>query len=866
MLFPFYFSMNAQTALQEPVEQTYTGTFSIQDEQFSIWNEEQYIPIFIKGINLGVSVPGTQPGQLAATRKDYRRWFSLIREAGYNTIRTYTLHFPRFYEELMFYNLDNPRSPLLLIQGVWLEEQLVPGDLYQLSSSFNQEIKEVIRAVHGNIDIDHRFGKAYGSFNADVSDWIAGYLIGREIFPVEVALTNQAHPEKTVFHGTYLMHPEEASPVEVWMLEHLDSLMMYEKENFGTLRPAGFSSWPTLDPLTHPTEGLLYDSQEDQQQIDLAGVSWPDSSGGFFIGYHAYPYYPDFIVQDPDYNSAADEFGPNSYLGYLSDLKDHYRGIPLIIAEFGVPSSWGSAHLTPTGMHHGGITEEEQGIYSIRMMDNIREAGCAGGIQFSLIDEWFKQTWITNPYSSGEFRHYWHNITAPEQNFGILAYMPRPGSFYQAGNFEKSEINRISLSSDYTFFRTRLYMDTEKHMDETLWVAFDTYEPGLGESMLPDGTSIGMDGDTLRAEFALRIPMQGEVAELFVIPSYDVFGVRDQVRLDTLTSARKDNGTWNPVRWKTNYFYDITQYIGKLKISDSYDPYQFLHAVTIFNDSIEIRIPWTLLNFNAPSERRAMHYLSYQSGSEIVITQSDTLSDGIAITVAGPDRIYQSERYSWDPWDYEKIVNDPPLERKKKSFFELKKALPRFNSPPVGFADTFSIDPGVTLQVGSEHGLLSNDIDIDGNDLEVQLSFGNSPLYGTVQLHPNGSFYYTPDEGFRGKDMFSYFLNDGYSYSTLIPVTLNVDYPLGTVNPLAGEEQHHFTIFPNPGRGVFNISGQSMDHAGWLTVTDPSGREILRQPLGKENNAVQLEHALPGLYIFSINTGNRVENHRVVIQ
>jgi len=100
----------------------YKGSFTIKENHFSIWNGKEYIPVFIKGINLGVSVPGTQPGQLAATREDYRRWFSLIKEAGYNTIRIYTLHYPRFYEELEQYNLAHPGSPLLLIQGIWLEE------------------------------------------------------------------------------------------------------------------------------------------------------------------------------------------------------------------------------------------------------------------------------------------------------------------------------------------------------------------------------------------------------------------------------------------------------------------------------------------------------------------------------------------------------------------------------------------------------------------------------------------------------------------------------------------------------------------------------------------------------------------------
>ncbi len=132
--------------------------------------------------------------------------------------------------------------------------------------------------------------------------------------------------------------------------------MIYEMDLYGTVRPTGISSWPTLDPLIHPTEQEVTESEEDDEKIDLANVVASDSSGGFFIGYHAYPYYPDFIIQDPYYSVESDFIGPNGYLGYLKELKKHYEGIPLVIAEFGVPSSWGSGHLSPTGMHHGGIT------------------------------------------------------------------------------------------------------------------------------------------------------------------------------------------------------------------------------------------------------------------------------------------------------------------------------------------------------------------------------------------------------------------------------------------------------------------------------------------------------------------------------
>jgi hypothetical protein len=691
-----------------------------------------------------------------------------------------------------------------------------------------------------------------------------GYLVGREIFPGEVAMTNEAHPGVTEYNGTYLELSGGGDPVEVWITERLDSLTAFEVSRYGTARPAGFSSWPTLDPISHPTEQLLTDSQEDDEVIDLSNVVAKGASAGFFIGYHAYPYYPDFIVQDPFYQAESDPWGPNSYLGYIRDLKKYYGDIPLVIAEFGVPTSWGSGHLSPTGMHHGGITEEQQAEFTIRMLDNIHEAGCAGGIQFALIDEWFKQTWITNPNSRAEYRHFWHNLTAPEQNFGILSYAPPPEPFAIAGSFPGASISRIRTSSDYTFFRIRIYMDTESHLGDTLWIALDTYARDLGESVLPDGTSIGASSDTMRAEFALSVPVGGVRADLYVIPSYDMYGVKDLVRIDTVVSRRSDAGNWNRVRWKTNYFYDYTQYIGKLTVSGSEDPYQFLNAVTIFNDSLEIRIPWTLLNYAAPSVRRAIHYISYPDGGDITILQEDTLSDGIAVTATLASTLYQTTPHSWSFWDYEKILNDPPVERKKQSFHLIKRELPQYNSQPVGVSDSFEVFPGESLVIGIEQGLLANDFDIDGNEMKAMLSFGNSPENGTLELHPNGSFLYEPHAGFIGEDHFSYYLYDGISYSAMVPVTIGVGYPLGLERDPVEMEENIFNIFPNPGNHDFYISSSRPFHDASLTVYDMTGRKLAHMLLEKNTSLMSLGDAESGIYIFTIRYENRTEVHRVV--
>jgi hypothetical protein len=261
-----------------------------------------------------------------------------------------------------------------------------------------------------------------------------------------------------------------------------------------------------------------------------------------------------------------------------------------------------------------------------------------------------------------------------------------------------------------------------------------------------------------------------------------------------------------------------------------------------------------------------MHYLSYHDGSEVVLIQEDTLTDGIAVTVAENERLYRSTRYTWSFWDYEKIQNDPPIERKKQSFHYLKRELPRFNSPPIGVADTFEVFPGSSLDIAVEEGLLANDFDIDGNEISAALSFGNSPEQGTLQLHPNGSFLYFPTEGFRGNDLFTYYLHDGYTYSTLIPVTIRVGYPLGYEMDRTGGTDNRFTIYPNPGRGLIYIdASQSFSNAS-VMVTDITGREMAHILLKNSSSRIDMGKAEPGIYIFSITFDHQKEVHRVIVQ
>jgi hypothetical protein len=94
------------------------------------------------------------------------------------------------------------------------------------------------------------------------------------------------------------------------------------------------------------------------------------------------------------------------------------------------------------------------------------------------------------------------------------------------------------------------------------------------------------------------------------------------------------------------------------------------------------------------------------------------------------------------------------------------------NNRPVAGNNSYTVESGSVLEVAPELGVLINDSDPDGDPITASL-FGE-PLHGSVTLNPDGSFTYTPNEGYVGLDSFIYWVNDGQVNSALAAVTIHV--------------------------------------------------------------------------------------------
>ncbi len=393
--------------------------------------------IFFRGVNLGAGAPGHFPGEFAVTKEDYRRWLRFARSIHANAVRVYALHPPEFYAAFREENAAHPRDPLWLFQEVWTELPEA-NDFWDsaFTRKFHDEIRLAIDAVHGNAVVRERPGHASGRYDADVSPWLAGWLLGREWEPYAVRETQSRHPDSTAYRGAYFT-VDGGTAMEVWLARACDLAASYEAKRYGLARALSFVNWPTLDPMRHPTEGERggreAEHDEDAYSVDPTRLrpvraTGPDAAFlGYFANYHVYPYYPDFMNLDPGYAAHRDRHGVCGYAGYLADLKAHTRDLPLLIGEYGVPSSRGIAHLQPQGIHHGGFSEEEQGERDIRLLEDIVDAGCAGSLLFALFDEWFKVNWLVQRVEAPRDRDpLWHNLLDPEESYGLIGFDAPP--------------------------------------------------------------------------------------------------------------------------------------------------------------------------------------------------------------------------------------------------------------------------------------------------------------------------------------------------------------------------------------------------------------------------------------------------------
>jgi tetratricopeptide (TPR) repeat protein len=329
----------------------------------------------------------------------------------------------------------------------------------------------------------------------------------------------------------------------------------------------------------------------------------------------------------------------------------------------------------------------------------------AGGIVFAWIDEWFKKNWVVLEFEIPLDRNrLWYNRLDAEQHYGIVAMDAEaavPGASledrlsawgYVPALYDDPVGTRLRVAHDAAY----LWLLFESHrgpLPQEVLVGFDLLRPEAGDRRWPGGQGpeipVGVEfvlaansGGVrlmvdppqnpfrLKAVHTTRPLEEARTASVGDdgIPGHFVLRGEQRFNLPYLTTPNAD-GLYDSLRVVVNrrrIARDSTEFLAQgydRGILPSGEPPDGYWQRLPERGVLEVRIPWTLLNFTDPSSRRVLQGSGGNTGQIPVAPFGTRTVDGIGIVVAsreadgrwhqtpaegGPERI---ARYSWQAWE-----------------------------------------------------------------------------------------------------------------------------------------------------------------------------------------------------------------------
>lgn len=570
-------------------------TAKTRGDQFLYYQNGRWRADTLRGVNLGLTLPGQTVHERSIPYDTYRNWFALMTEMNANALRVYTRQPPAFYRALHDHNRAADK-PLWLYQGVWVE---------QAEALDEATVAEVLQDARELVDIAH--GRLGDGYNDDISPWLGGWVIGSEWSANYITATND--DQDFAYEGRYLYTEAGTPAFESRLCAVGDGLIAYQSETYAAQAPVAFVNWSTTDTLKHPSEA---EPNQDRASLDteliLPGRSFYP---GLFALYHVYPFYPEFISQEAE---------QDGYKEYLARLYQSHT-VPAVVGEYGTSSSRGLTHHGQDGRYRqGGLNETEQGEQIAAMTHSIFDAGFNGALLFTWQDEWFKDSWNTSAQTLPDRSQYWYNAQSSEQSYGLMGAFPgkkRPPIYLDGEHSEwteqmlvaKTDQGRLYATSDegylYLMLRLKDGADTERGLYLPISIDADNGLDGH------EGTSFSHP-----SQFLVVFDGAGG-ARVLVSPERDAFALLYGDAADVY------GGDFGPIRQYLRAAYtrpdtgeripeDIVE-TGVLTFGVTNPTAENFNSLADYcrrDDCLELRLPWQLIGFMDPSTLQVLSPLT----------------------------------------------------------------------------------------------------------------------------------------------------------------------------------------------------------------------------------------------------------------
>lgn len=663
----------------------------IEKKNIYIAKNQKWENLNIVGVNIDNTKPGSFPLENHVSEEEFTRWIKYIYDMGANCIKVPNLMGEKFYSALQKFN-ENKEDPLYLIQGIYFDETYLkdgydPQNM-NVKKAFKTNVKLIIDSVHGN---PYNYDKPdiLQFYKFDVSDYVLGYTLGIDFAKHDLIYTEIMN-ESTTFKGDYLYTTDNASSFESYLASVGDYLIDYEYDIYKKQRLIGFigsASNHITSGKANPVNMSILSKDEDDEKykdyIDPQNIkSKRNLETGIYASYNVYPSYTEIKEYE------------NNISQYFKNIND-YHSMPVIIGEYGIPSSRSGGDFNIASEIMGVINEEEQGEALVSILKSIKEANIAGSFISQFQDGWHTSSSNTRNLKILDRSAYWSDAQTYSQSFGLMAFDPgsNESTSYPDDSIEEWENDHIIGQND----NIKLYMKSdEKYMyfmvkssqdllDKEIYIDLDiTPKSGSKRS-----SQYNLEFDS-EVDFIININ-QNKNSSIKVHEYYNRFNFEKEKKENKarpdLMNKTKDMDEFSNINIQirprmynetTKKFEEEVIYeTGRLTQGNANPKSDKFNSVSDFyikNDYVEIRIPWLILNFTDPSTKQIQDdfYEIYHTKSIMI----NEIKAGVTIKDTKNNNTIRlnSSSYDLDGW-----ITPKYHERLKQSYYILKKELKRLD-------------------------------------------------------------------------------------------------------------------------------------------------------------------------------------------